>query len=184
MRRWLIPLLIGITLTLSNSPFATADSSHVMIMPAWDDVTGNLIYLKSPTNPVLFPSHVNAHALAPLYAVVYPLGSTVETQCPGATCGGLGTLPPSLVFSPAVYPGGALRGHDRLVAPHGSGGDFNVAWEVFVVVFTPQAAADGATNVTITTLAQLNAAIAAGDATAPQDLGFQFHCSIAPNATQ
>jgi len=46
-------------------------------------------------------------------------------------------------------------------------------------VFTPQAVSDGAVNTRLTTDAQIQAAVAAGDAIAI-DLGIAFNCSVVP----
>jgi hypothetical protein len=56
-------------------------------------------------------------------------------------------------------------------------GDFNVAWYVVLVAFTPQGFADGAINDRILTLDQLNKALAVGDAT-PIGPVTSFDCSI------
>ena len=76
---------------------------------------------------------------------------------------------------PGVYGGDptAVPGHDHLVATPSSGGDFNVAWEVYEVLFTNAAAASSH----LVTLSQIQAAQANGDVVVI-DLGFAFHCSV------
>jgi len=58
-----------------------------------------------------------------------------------------------------------------------TGGDFNVAWHVWLVVFNHSAFVDGAINTRVTTLSQLKALVASGDARFI-DTGFNFHCSV------
>jgi hypothetical protein len=151
-----------------------------LIEPAYNDITGNIIYLLTPQKSP-FPTHTSTHAVAPLWLVEYPVGSTVGTlncmgvpgNCPdhdGAVAGAAAGIMPS------VYGAGTI-GHDHLVAPPGRAGDFNVAWEVVEVLFTSNAAA----NTHLTTLAAVNSAIASGNAIAV-DLGFAFHCSVVPAA--
>lgn len=150
-----------------------------LIEPAYGDVIGNLVYLATPTKSP-FPTHTNGHAVAPLYLVEYPPGSTVGIMncmgvpgnCPdhdGEVAGAATSIMPSVYgTNPA-----ALPGHDHLVAPPASGGDFNVAWEVVEVLFTNKPAG----NIRLTTEAAIDAAVARGDAI-EVDLGFAFHCSV------
>jgi hypothetical protein len=152
------------------------------IEPAYDDVTGNLVYLLTPLHAP-FPTHTSDHAVAPLYLVEYPPGSTVGTlncmgvpgNCPdhdGQVAGAATTIMPSVYGTNPT----AVPGHDHLVAPPASGGDFNIAWEVIEVLFTNKAAG----NTHLTTLAQIDAAVLKGDAI-KVDLGFAFHCSVVPS---
>jgi hypothetical protein len=60
------------------------------------------------------------------------------------------------------------------MAGPGSGGDFNVAWEPVLVLFTSSAAA----NTHITTLAQINAAVASHNAILVPLPQLTFHCSV------
>ena len=147
-----------------------------LVEPAYNDVTGTIIYLLTPTKSP-FPTHTSAHAVAPLWLVEYPAGSTVGTlncmgvpgNCPDHDAGVAGA---AAAFMPSVYGAGVI-GHDHLVAPPGHQGDFNIAWNVIEVLFTTKAAA----NHHLTTLAAINAAIASGDVKT-FDLGFAFHCSV------
>jgi hypothetical protein len=150
-----------------------------LIEPAYGDVVGNLVYLATPLRSP-FPTHTSSHAVAPLYLVEYPPGSTVGTMncmgvpgnCPdhdGEVAGAATSIMPSVYgTNPAAVPG-----HNHLVAPPAGGGDFNVAWEVVEVLFTNKAAA----NTLLTTEAEIDAAVARGDAI-EVDLGFAFHCSV------
>lgn len=149
------------------------------IEPAYDDVSGRLIFLLTPIKSP-FPTHTSPRAVAPLYLVEYPPGSTVGTMncmgvpgnCPdhdGEVAGAATSIMP-LVYgtNPLLVPG-----HDHLVAAPGSGGDFNVAWEVVEVLFTNKAAG----NTHLTTDEAVDDAVARGDAI-KVDLGFAFHCSV------
>jgi hypothetical protein len=61
-----------------------------------------------------------------------------------------------------------------------TGGEFNIAWHVYLLLFTPQAVADGAINTRLTTLAAIDQAEAAGDVVGPFDSGIVFNCSVVP----
>jgi hypothetical protein len=151
------------------------------VEPAYDDTTGNIIYLQTPIHAPN-PTHTSSHAVAPLYLVEYPASAepTVGTlncmgvpgNCPdhdGAVAGAATSIMPSVYgIDPTLVPG-----HDHLVAPPASGGDFNIAWEVIEVLFTNNAAA----NNHLTTLAAINSAVASGNAI-EVDLRFAFHCSV------
>jgi hypothetical protein len=152
-----------------------------LIEPAYNDVSGTLTYLLTPIKSP-FPTHTSSHAVAPLYLVEYPPGTTVGTMncmgvpgnCPDHD---LDVAAAATSIMPSVYGTDptAVPGHDHLVATPGSGGDFNVAWEVIEVLFTNTAAA----NTRLTTEAAIDAAVARGDAI-EVDLGFAFHCSVVP----
>lgn len=152
-----------------------------VIEPAYDYNTGTLTYILTPTGAP-FPSNANAHAVAPLYLVVYPSsypGWTlncmgVPGNCPdhdGLIAGAATAIEPGVYGTdPAAVPG-----HDHLVGLANTGGDFNVAWHVYVVLFTNTAAA----NSHITTLTQLRGALDGGDAISV-DSGIVFNCSAVP----
>jgi hypothetical protein len=77
---------------------------------------------------------------------------------------------------PSVYQAGAVLGHDHLAGIAKSGGDFNVIWEPVLVLFTSVNAVKAVGH--ITTLAQINAALAANqimEVSLPQA---DFHCSV------
>ena len=147
-----------------------------LIEPAYNDITGNIIYLLTPVKSP-FPTDTSTHAVAPLWLVEYPAGSTVGTlNCMGVP----GNCPDhdSAVAAaakgimPRVYGAGTI-GHDHLVAPPGHQGDFNIAWDVHEVLFTSNAAA----NTHLTTLDAVHNAIANHNAI-EVDLRFAFHCSV------
>lgn len=162
------------------------------IEPAYDDVTGNLIYILTPVNAPL-PTHANPdHAAAPLYIVAYPPSSKVASDynlncegvpgnCPDhdGLIAGVATRSESAVYGSDST---AVPGHDHLLAPPASHGDFNIAWEVKEVVFTPKGEADGLTDTHLTTKAQI-AADSANDDVQVIDLGFTFTCAVVSAAT-
>jgi hypothetical protein len=173
----------------ANPSFAQATSSALpsgerllgqsSIEPAYEDVSGRLIFLSTPIRSP-FPTHTSEHAVAPLYLVEYPPGSTVGTMnCMGVP----GNCPDhdievataATTIMPLVYgtDPAAVPGHDHLVSGPASHGDFNVAWEVVEILFTNKAAG----NTELTTEEAVDDAIKRGDAI-EVDLGFAFHCSV------
>ena len=62
------------------------------------------------------------------------------------------------------------------MATPGSGGDFNIAWEPILVLFTSSAAA----NTHLTTLAQIKAAESSGLAFEVPLPQLTFHCEVVP----
>jgi len=148
------------------------------IEPAFDDTTGNpIFYLATSKSPM--PVKANAHAIAPLYAVVYPVDSAVpadDLNCQPTNCDHLEVLPfPDMDYGtlpgsdPACrdfnggQPCSPVKGHDHLIGIASTGGDFNVAWQVVLVIFTSKAFQDGAVNTPVTTLAQLQALVSNSD---------------------
>jgi hypothetical protein len=77
---------------------------------------------------------------------------------------------------PSVY-GDGVWGHDHIMDSPG-GSEFNVTWQIVVVLFTNAEAA----NTHITTEAQLDAAIEAGDAFTIETPTI-FHCNLVSAAT-
>jgi hypothetical protein len=149
------------------------------IEPVYNDATGTIAYVATPMH-VANPVHANPRSWAPIYLPVYPVGSTVDAtlncmgvlNCPdhaGLVAGAAAQIMPS------VYGGGVI-GHDHLLAVPGGGGDFNIAWQPVLVLFTNKAAA----NEHITTLAQITAAVGRGDAIEIWTQGLTFHCSVVP----
>ena len=159
-----------------------------VIEPAYDYNTGDLTYLLTPTGAP-FPSHPNAHAIAPLYLVVYPPGYPgwtlscmgVPGNCPdhdGLIAGAATGIMPS-VYGNAPS---AVPGHDHLVGGPNTGGDFNVAWHVYVELFTSTAAVTHITTLTQLQDAWASGAILTGDSgpltDEGVDSGITFNCSI------
>lgn len=156
--------------TIGNVSFSTATMTFSgggsTIEPAYDDATGKLVYLSTPTNAKVHP---NAHNVAPLYLPVYPIDSPIDPatlncahtpadNCPDhgpAVAGAVMGIPIPPVH--AIYGGGVL-GHDHLVGIASTGGDFNIIWEPTLVLFLDHTAA---VTQHITTLAQINADLAA-----------------------
>ncbi len=157
---------------------------QISIEPAYDDQTGSLVYLATPIHSP-FPTKANGtHATAPLYLVEYPPGSDVGTlncmgvpgNCPdhdGEVAGAAVSIMPGVYGNdPTLVPG-----HDHLVSPPASGGDFNVAWEVVEVLFTNKAYVTH-----VTTEAQIDS-LAAAHKAIEVDLGFAFTCAVVPATT-
>ena len=155
---------------------------NATIEPAYNDFDGSIVYLLTPNrlaplganNPI---NTVNQHAVAPLYLIVYPPGTTgtfncmgVPGNCPdhGGVVAGVATSVEGSVYGsdPNLVPG-----HDHLVGMPRTG-DFNVPWHVWIVLFTKQSAVTH-----ITTLAQLQAVLASGGIT-ELDSGITFACSV------
>lgn len=172
----------------SNTDATVASGERIVgnaaIEPAFNADNGNPMYLLTPTHAPL-PAHADSNAISPLYIVEYPTGSTASGtgrfNCEGVpgNCPDHDGLIASVAAGaePTVYANGVL-GHDHIGDPPGKP-DFNVAWEVVVVAFTPQGVADGAVNTRLTTDAAIKAAIAANDAV-PVDIGISFNCSVVP----
>lgn len=192
-RRLLVLLAVASFVLAAGAAFAFSDTSlpsgevlvggHVVngglkggtvIEPAYNDqVAGsNLIYLSTPTGAP-DPVKSNPIASAPIYLPVYPVGSTVPTlNCLDTTATTTENCPDhgpavagaAMGIMPAVYSGGVM-GHDHLLAPPASGGDFNIAWVPTLVLFTPAGCPQGnpTCNVThITTEAQIDSLKADG----------------------
>lgn len=180
-------LLMAASPSLAGGTEPTGERVHGQsaIEPAYNDANGQLVYLQTPINISTPPASTNANlrATAPLYLVEYPAGSAVLSahnlncmgvpgNCPDhdGVVAGIAThvMPGVYGTNPRLVPG-----HDHLVGVANTGGDFNVAWEVWEVLFTNPAAA----NEHITTLDELHAALGSHNAIA-FDLGFNFHCSV------
>lgn len=180
--------------TVSSGQHAFGQSE---VEPAFDDSNGNAIYLKSPLkNP--FPSEANPRATAPMYTVVYPLSSTVpadQLNCQPTNCDHLNVLPfadsdygalPGSDQACMDFNGGSscspVKGHDHLVGVASTGGDFNQAWHVELVIFSSTAFLDGSINTRITTLSQLLALEQSGDVFIV-DTPITFNCSVTSEET-
>ena len=165
-------------------PSGERSHGNVTIEPAYDDYQGAIIYLQTPNrlaplNPTQPINGVNSHAVAPLYLVVYPPGTPGTFNCMGnpGNCpdhdGAIAGVATSVM--PSVYgtDPSAVPGHDHLVGNRRTG-DFNVAWHVYVELFTSTAAVTH-----ITTLAGLQAAWSSGGLE-QVDSGITFLCPIVP----
>jgi len=154
-----------------------------VLEPVFDDTTaGNVNYVMTPLNAPM-PVNANPKSWAPFYVPVYPLsasasvGTVMCTHLPADNCPdhGPGIAGAAAFFEPGVYSVGVL-GHDHLMAPPGSGGDFNIAWEPILVLFTKPEFA----NTRLTTLAQINAVVSSGQAIEVKDPLHTFHCEVVP----
>ena len=176
-------LLTGTTTANAQLPSGERQLGKTIIEPGYDDRTGKLIYVMTPEGAP-FPSHADAHAISPLFLVVYPNSAAASVgtmncaheggdNCPDH---GPGIADLAQATVPSVY-GNGVWGHDHIMDGPG-GSDFNVTWQVVVVLFTHAAAA----NTHITTEAQLDAAIDAGDAFTIETPTI-FHCNLVSAAT-
>jgi hypothetical protein len=187
--RWLLALASG--LVFAAAPVAAAADGvpsgeravgNTTIEPAYDDSGAGFVYLLTPNrlaplNPTQPINGVNQNAVAPLYIVVYPPGTPGTFNCMGlpgncpdhdAVIAGVATG-----MMPAVYGGdpSAVPGHDHLVGMPRTG-DFNVAWHVYVELFTSAQAVHH-----ITTIAGLRAAWSS-DGLTEVDTGITFACPV------
>lgn len=177
--------------TLGHGSFTatsmTFTGGGATVEPAYDLANGTAVYLLTPNKA---PVHVHGTPppnVAPLYLVVYPVGSGIDPMSlncahmtPSATtvadnCPDHGFLVAggAMAAEPTVYGAGVL-GHDHLVGISSSGGDFNVVWEPVLVVFTSMTAAAQR----ITTLGALQAA---ADATRVEEIPLpelDFNCAV------
>ena len=169
---------------VSSTPSGERIHGQSTIEPVFDDTTGNVAFVMTPNHA---PLHANPASWAPFYVPVYPVTASASVgtlQCPHVpadTCPDHG--PPIALGAaaavPAVYgppDGSGVLGHDHLLATPGSGGDFNIAWEPILVLFTNATAA----NTRLTTLAQLNAVVASGLAFEVPLPQLTFHCEVVP----
>lgn len=156
---------------------------------AINDANGSTIYLLTPDR-VPMPSNANPRAHAPMFIPIYPTSSPINPatlDCQPTNCNHLNVLPfTSPGYAPAPTATCAafgittgcsyVLGHDHLVGVPPTG-DFNVAWHVILVVFTPQGIADGATNGRTLTLTQVTNLVNKGDAFLA-DTPIVFNCQI------
>jgi hypothetical protein len=182
---------------VTEPPFFSGQVSfgQTTVEPAFDDVTGNIVFLLTPNGAPL-PSEANPAAQENFYQPIYPLSSTIpadELNCQTSNCNHahvLGFANPNYDSNSADLAGTSkactdfnggkpctvYKGHDHLVGVPSTGGNFNVAWHVSWVLFTPQGFADGAINMRIKTLDELDALLANGDAVlVPRGV---FNCQI------
>lgn len=195
-------LFVAATISTMSSRAGSASSGErvfgqVTIEPFLDDSNGNTVYMLE-TQKTPAPSRSNVKAVAPLYAVVYPVSSTVpggELNCQPTNCDHLNVLPfpdtdygvlPASDVACVDFNGGSLcspvKGHDHLVGVAPTGGDFNVAWHVQLVIFTRAAFVDGKINTRVTTLNQLQALVSSGDVFIA-DTPITFNCSVVSEQT-
>jgi hypothetical protein len=168
------------TSTLPSGEHTVGQST---VEPAYNDMNGQIVYILTP-NHAPFPVNSNNRSWAPLYIVLYPAGSTVGTlncmgvpgNCPdhdGEVAGAATAIMPGVYGSDPTK----VIGHDHLLAAPASGGDFNIAWQVYLVLFTNASFV----NQHITTLSALTNASGLGEVIeVPTPI--VFHCSVVPAA--
>ena len=184
---------IPLTALATTAPSGDCSVGHASIELAYDEATGNLVYVLTPDrlaplgdNPI---NGVDQNAAAPLYIVVYPPGAEGIFNCMGvpgncedhdAAIAGIATWQMSGTYGTDPT---AVPGHDHLVGVAATGGDVNTLRLVYVELFTSKAAITH-----ITTLAQLQAAWAS-DAIDPTasgqgvDTGITFVSAVVSSAT-
>ncbi len=174
--------LFPLSSAAASVPTGERTHGNVTVEPAYDDADGNIVYLSTPNRlaplgPTNVIQNVNPSAVAPLYLIVYPTGTAgtfncmgVPGNCPdhGGAIAGLANL-----NVPSAYPDpSAVPGHDHLVGVARTGGDFNVAWHVYVELWTSK---DAVRHITL--LSDLNTAKTRGDLK-EIDTGIVFACSV------
>ncbi len=167
------------------------------VEPAVNDLNGTTVFLLTPNHVpgAPFPSASNPAAAAPMYLPVYPASSTIDPStldCQPTNCDHVNVLP----FPAQGYPNGGqtcvqfgfpanacalLLGHDHLIGVPPTG-DYNVPWNVVLVVFTPKGLTDGASDRRVMTLDGIKALEANGEAFEAQS-GITFNCSLVSEAT-
>lgn len=192
-------LLMAAIAMLGLSTAATAQSGGVVlgnsiIEPAIEDMTGNPVFiLETQKSP--FPVKSNASAAAPIYAVLYPLASSVpagDLDCQPTNCNhdqvfempntDYGILPASLCqqFTPDHGSDcSALKGLDILLGLARTGGDFSVPRHMEFVYFTHKAFTDGAIDTRVKLLTQLQSLQNNGDVMI-FDIPITFDCAPVP----
>jgi hypothetical protein len=175
-----VGILVSTTAAFADTlPSGEVTVGQTVIEPAYNIGTGGIIYLSTPKHAVVHP---NSHQVAPLYLPVYPRDSLVGTlNCqdfPVENCPDHGPLIAGLAQAevPGVYGEGVL-GHDHLGGVASSHTDFNVNWEPVVVLFTSPAAVQH-----ITTLSQLESALAHEEVKEIRLPAATFHCAIVSGA--
>lgn len=192
-------LLLGISTSSASAPsgqvmygnasFTSTSMKFVggggTIEPAYDDATGSLVYLATPNHATVHPHGTTPRNVAPLYLVVYPVGSGIAPttlNCQHMTAGtqlaencpdhGFLVAGAAMTIEPTVYGAGVL-GHDHLVGIASTGGDFNIVWEPVLVLFTSMTAA----TQHITTLTSLQSAATSTQVVEIPLPQLDFHCS-------
>lgn len=176
-------LFAAAPLASAQLPSGERELGRSVVEPGYDMRNGSLIYVLTPAGSQS-AQHANAHAVSPLYIIVYPssaanaVGTMNCAHQGGDNCPdhgpGIADLAQSTV--PAVY-GDGVWGHDHIMDGPG-GEDFNVGRQVVVVLFTNPSAA----NIHVTTEAQLEAALDAGDAFTI-DTSIVLHAGLVSAAT-
>lgn len=150
------------------------------VEPAYNADTGELMYLLTPTGAP-FPAVSNPKAASPLYMVMYPPSWSGTLNCMGVpgNCPDHDGLAAGIATGaqPSVYgtDPAAVPGHDHIADPPGAP-DWNVAWDVVEVVWTPKAVDEHAIT-HLTTDAAIDQAVAYGYAQ-EIPLGIAFNCSV------
>jgi hypothetical protein len=146
-------------------------------------MTGGIIYLLTPTHAP-FPVNANERSWEPIYNVVYPASSSFEDlncmmapdNCPDHN-GELDEIARSLNPN-HLYDNGS-KGHDHILhAPGPPGSEFNVNWEIHVILFTDAQAAQQRVR-TLDDLFGPNGVVTTGKAI-DVDTETAFLCAVVP----
>jgi hypothetical protein len=174
-----IAAAFAVSPVLAAAPTGERHFGNVTVEPAYNDSTGSLLYILTP-DKAPNPISVDAHAVSPLYLVLYPPRTHYDEPF---NCEGVNTCPDHALevataatqINPLLYGTDpyAIPGHDHLIDPPG-GAEWNVPWGVILVVFTNAGAVHH-----ITTDADLDATVASGGAV-KVDTGITFLCSAVP----
>jgi hypothetical protein len=170
---------------IGNTSYSTATGHFTggggTVEPAIDDANGNTVYLFTPNNA---KTHANAHNFAPLYLVVYPVGSGIDPASLNCqhlladlttlhdNCIDHGLIVAGAASASPVYTDGVL-GHDHLVGIASTGGDFNIIWEPVLVLFNSV----DASKTRILTLDALNTAYGARQVSETPLPFLDFNCA-------
>src|SRR5262249_42834479 len=172
----------------ADLPSGERQLGQAYVEPAYNADTGSILYLLTPLGAP-FPSKANHNAVSPLYLVVYPnsAGPSVGVMnCQhfgGENCPDHGTDIAQLAASvfPGVYgpqDGSGVWGHDHIVDPPGAP-DFNVAWQVHVILFTNAASA----NIHVTTDSEVDHLVNVTHEAIEIVTPIVFNCSVVSAAT-
>jgi hypothetical protein len=178
-------LLAPLATAADSLPTGERTLGRSVLEPAYNDLDGSLTYLLTPANA---HDTTTGRASAPVYVVMYPTavaGAIGTVSCqhqPMDNCPDHGPALSGLAEAavPGVY-GAGVWGHDHILTPPSApsaGGDFSVTWVPVVVLFTDVQFAFHH----ITTLDQLDAAIAAGEVTTIPLPAAAFHGSPVASA--
>jgi len=153
--------------------------AQATVEPAVDFSTGDTVDVLTPDKSP-FPAKANSAATSPLYLVIYPESSTLpatDFNCLPTNCEHVNVLPfadPNYGAQPGTAtacvhfnngnPCSLVKGQDHLIAVASTGGDFHVARNVKLVVFTQTAFLNGKINTRVTKLTQLQALLGSGEA--------------------
>jgi hypothetical protein len=164
-------------------PSGERQVGQALVEPAFDDMTGGLIYLLTPIHAP-FPAKANDRSWEPIYVVVYPSSSTFgdlncmmsPNNCPDHN--GVVDQLARQINPNGLYSNGT-KGHDHILhAPGPPGGEFNVNWEIHLILFTDAQASQQRLR-TLDDLFGPSGVVTTGKAI-DVDLELAFICAVVP----